>query len=805
MCFIIKEDENNKVHSISVLVRDKSKFAFVSENIYCHGVNEEDFILTFNNYQSFLQQKDALAFTDWMLHSDGSRFYVSPSKFIAEEIYILVNNEFKVKYCPFINKNVENIIKTTYGLSECNSFNITKNTSVLCNPEFKCSSGVGEKRYGDGGLYLCKGYYDYGICSNANYCYYSDQCDKEYDYDDDLKLSQYPKPFVRNGKFNATIIITQNSSVYEVLAASDIAIDLQYQMQVDADYLTQEGRIETVNLYNQIPLGSAVLANEFIDTNQTNLIIIGNLESCINNKYLMHYLNDSDCRTLMLPENSGVLKFIRDNNRGILLIVGRTGLDAIRVARVLAEQSFIKRSDENIVFGTDISSSHYSNIPNCNHNSICEIPETFFSCQDCIKQPPLVENISDMIINETDTISIAVNASDQNDDNLTYFINNKNLYLIENIYRWNTTTNDSGFYDIIITVSDGYFNVSKKFSLIIHDMPDMDKDNIIDKYDMDNDNDGVNDTDDRLLGYKDAITTSTLNISLYINGSTNIHTSYNETNHVIIYDGTKPTVEFDFDFLQYILNLYNISIDKQANESYGLIILKGLNLPENATKVVYIDHLTSGNSVCIKDADIASVTEISSLCNGENESPLSCPGINNNYNCTLVNNSFRITGLHHSAVQEQSYCGDGACNSVESCSSCSSDCGVCPIPDFPTTRSGGGGGACNPKWNCSYTKCSSTGTRQEVCHDTKCSRADKTETLNCTYKESSSNGGNEISTTEGSTTITSETEGVTENNADNENQKTAEGLSKISGAAVANLEKSNKWIGFSIVFFIVVL
>ncbi len=52
------------------------------------------------------------------------------------------------------------------------------------------------------------------------------------------------------------------------------------------------------------------------------------------------------------------------------------------------------------------------------------------------------------------------------------------------------------------------------------------------------------------------------------------------------------------------------------------------------------------------------------------------------------------------------YCGDGACNGTETCSSCSSDCGQCPSPSTPTTpttptASYCGDKKCNGKETCS--------------------------------------------------------------------------------------------------------
>jgi len=65
-----------------------------------------------------------------------------------------------------------------------------------------------------------------------------------------------------------------------------------------------------------------------------------------------------------------------------------------------------------------------------------------------------------------------------------------------------------------------------------------------------------------------------------------------------------------------------------------------------------------------------------------------------------------------------SFCGDGTCDSDETCSSCPSDCGECSAPEIPITPSAGGGGGCTYDWVCSewYPEpCPSEGFQKRVC------------------------------------------------------------------------------------------
>ncbi|MBM3234391.1 hypothetical protein FJZ19_04850 [Candidatus Pacearchaeota archaeon] len=62
------------------------------------------------------------------------------------------------------------------------------------------------------------------------------------------------------------------------------------------------------------------------------------------------------------------------------------------------------------------------------------------------------------------------------------------------------------------------------------------------------------------------------------------------------------------------------------------------------------------------------------------------------------------------------YCGDGICNNGETCSSCSGDCGACPVT--PSPGGGGGGAACYYDWQCTNwfpSICPESGTQERIC------------------------------------------------------------------------------------------
>ena len=94
-------------------------------------------------------------------------------------------------------------------------------------------------------------------------------------------------------------------------------------------------------------------------------------------------------------------------------------------------------------------------------------------------------------------------------------------------------------------------------------------------------------------------------------------------------------------------------------------------------------------------------------------------------NSTSLNSEivkFRINSWSEYGIGETFYCEDGICNNGETCSSCSGDCGSCPVVN---SGSGGGGGSsntgtsgCKANWTCSlWSACSSYKIQTRVCMD----------------------------------------------------------------------------------------
>jgi len=233
---------------------------------------------------------------------------------------------------------------------------------------------------------------------------------------------------------------------------------------------------------------------------------------------------------------------------------------------------------------------------------------------------------------------------------------------------------------------------------------DNDKDGIADKddtcpyvYDLtnnpascanDQDGDGINDSlGDALIGDESQVTTNIPDLGLEIGGSTNTSQLFNNEMTVEFTNGTDTIVEFKFDFSKENLTTANITIQKQdANATSGGVVIAGINLVgQGKTKTVYVDRLAGEDYICVKDAEIASISELPSvLCTGTGETAVPCSIAGSSasvYTCTIIGNKFKVEGLSHSGVRESSY--------------------APPAPAATPSGGGGGGGGCTTTWNCS--------------------------------------------------------------------------------------------------------
>jgi hypothetical protein len=163
-----------------------------------------------------------------------------------------------------------------------------------------------------------------------------------------------------------------------------------------------------------------------------------------------------------------------------------------------------------------------------------------------------------------------------------------------------------------------------------------------------------------LFGNEGNMTTTYSDINLTINGSSNLSTIYTGFQTVSIMNSSDPIVIFDFDFDNCTMNISNAVINDTSNSTIGSILVKEINLScSGTTKSIYMRRVNSSlDGVCIKDAEVSSISEISNECDESDETPVECDGTEQDgYTCTYNNatDKYAITGLEHSAVKQIDY------------------------------------------------------------------------------------------------------------------------------------------------------
>ena len=188
--------------------------------------------------------------------------------------------------------------------------------------------------------------------------------------------------------------------------------------------------------------------------------------------------------------------------------------------------------------------------------------------------------------------------------------------------------------------------------------------------DVDVDNDNVWDSYDNLLYNATYVTTTgvtELNITI---GGNHTQGSFNETHEVIFYDQTDVMVNFTYNFTDSALDLSKVVIEKAL--TYIIVNFSG-QLKNN--KTLFLED-NSFVSLCVKNAEINSISEMSAGCTGSNEIDFTtCLGNNTGVNVNGVicrDNGTRISvqNLSYSAIRGT----------------------LVSIPPPTTPPSGGGGG-----------------------------------------------------------------------------------------------------------------
>ena len=84
-----------------------------------------------------------------------------------------------------------------------------------------------------------------------------------------------------------------------------------------------------------------------------------------------------------------------------------------------------------------------------------------------LNREPILEEIADIQVKETESIVLEPMASDPDGDELTYSIDSDKFEEMDGTFEWDTTYDDSGVYSVVVTVSDGEDEVSQEVTVTI--------------------------------------------------------------------------------------------------------------------------------------------------------------------------------------------------------------------------------------------------------------------------------------------------------------------------------------------------
>ncbi|HIH42732.1 TPA: S8 family serine peptidase [Candidatus Woesearchaeota archaeon] len=99
--------------------------------------------------------------------------------------------------------------------------------------------------------------------------------------------------------------------------------------------------------------------------------------------------------------------------------------------------------------------------------------KTFKVTVNNLNRAPVLAAISDSYVNENELVSITASATDPDNDELTYSINDSRFVqdiLNKNIFTWQTTYTDSGTYTVKITATDGTLSDTKTFKVTVNNL-----------------------------------------------------------------------------------------------------------------------------------------------------------------------------------------------------------------------------------------------------------------------------------------------------------------------------------------------
>ncbi len=296
-------------------------------------------------------------------------------------------------------------------------------------------------------------------------------------------------------------------------------------------------------------------------------------------------------------------------------------------------------------------------IANDTENNINKSETTSFTVSaGSDNDPPAITIHSPIGEDNTTKLQFLFNVSSTETGTLWYNYNSQgNITLCHNCSIASTVLNATNFGNQTITAygndsANNLANAQRNFTIDI----DSDDDGIYDRDEDDDDDDGIPDVNDTLRGNVSNINTHYFeSINFTVNNSDNLSQRFTGTLPINITNGSHPYVESIYNFsANNTCILANITVRKQPkNSTKGSTLVRAIcAIP---TKTVYVDDISdSMNSVCVKDLEITSLSQISSDCSTAGEVRVACPGTASGFTCTDLGTRYRVEGLSYSGITE---------------------------------------------------------------------------------------------------------------------------------------------------------
>jgi len=87
-----------------------------------------------------------------------------------------------------------------------------------------------------------------------------------------------------------------------------------------------------------------------------------------------------------------------------------------------------------------------------------------------LNRGPVLEDLDDVEVKETDTVVISLEAYDDDGDELSYEIDDGRFVQDKNTFTWDTTYDDAGEHLVTVTVSDGVDTTSQEVAVIVENV-----------------------------------------------------------------------------------------------------------------------------------------------------------------------------------------------------------------------------------------------------------------------------------------------------------------------------------------------